>query len=129
MNRTGVVQENVNCIAECLDLAIPHVLSDQYAWTNERWTYGSLPNLQPNLLELYGRQFTQYSQSTGLYDTMVYLKTLGQIPEVVEIETIESGTKFPDDSAAKNRKKSFWKRLRRYLQKRTKFIRRLFKRL
>lgn len=161
MNRTKVSYctnvEKVNGIVETMDLAIPKCSSDKYAWANEgRWTFGSLPRL--DLLDIYGRQFSVYTKSNGLFETMVHLKdaaarmTSDQTPKVstelqtkveeivnvraensemeaIEMSAAENREEFPNDGdEMKRQRKSVWKRLRRYLQKRTMCIRRLFKR-
>lgn len=104
-----------NTVNEYLDLAIPELLEDEQYWRDEkRWTFGSLPDIE--LLDLYGLQFVAYKKTTGLYDTMMDYAT--EMSSNVKAEIAMEREKC--------QRKSFWKRIRKYLRKRVTFVRRLF---
>lgn len=124
----------VNGTVEYLDLAMPETVEDEQYWKDEeRWTFGSLPDIE--LLHLYGLQFGAYEKTTGLYETMVkYAPETSSDAKtgVAVLMTADCSRENPKivrvlgDGGEKCQRKTFWMRIRRYLQKRTQSIRRLF---
>lgn len=66
--------EAARSVVDALDIAVAEKKSpsEKRDWESERWAFGSLPRL--DLLHLYGRQFPEYSESDGLFETMTNLK-------------------------------------------------------